>query len=105
MASSALQVLMHSDEVGACLVEDHAHRALYMFNHLEYDSGTLKAEYDRDVAEGSEIAVPINYYPGDDPSREPENRWRSHGHLLYGNWLNEIYQTTPFDITRIGSNG
>ncbi|MEM7686265.1 MAG: homoserine O-succinyltransferase, partial [Pseudomonadota bacterium] len=34
---------------------------------------------------------------------EPENRWRSHGHLLYGNWINEIYQTTHFDMSLIGS--
>ncbi len=98
-----LDILMSSDEVGTCLVNDPGHRALYIFNHLEYDSGTLKEEYDRDVAEGTPINVPINYYPGDDPGQPPENRWRSHGHLLYGNWLNEIYQSTPFDLDDIGS--
>ncbi|MEO0912494.1 MAG: homoserine O-succinyltransferase [Pseudomonadota bacterium] len=102
-AAPGLRVLMQSDDVGACLVEDAAHRTLYMFNHLEYDSETLKAEYDRDVAAGDAINVPVNYYPGDDPSRPPENRWRSHGHLLYGNWLNEIYQTTPYDAEKIGA--
>ena len=56
----------------------------------------------RDVAEGNPINVPRNYYPGDDPARPPQNRWRSHAHLLYGNWINEIYQTTPFDLNRIG---
>ena len=101
-AEPALNVLMYSEQVGSCLVEDPCHRALYMFNHLEYDSDTLKAEYDRDVASGAPIEVPVNYYPGDDPTRTPENRWRSHGHLLYGNWINEIYQTTPFDIEKIG---
>ncbi|MCB1376734.1 MAG: homoserine O-succinyltransferase, partial [Rhodobacteraceae bacterium] len=55
-----------------------------------------------DVAEGNPINVPRNYYPGDDPARPPQNRWRSHAHLLYGNWINEIYQTTPFDLNRIG---
>ena len=98
-----LDILMSSDEVGTGLVADPKHRALYIFNHLEYDSGTLKQEYDRDVSEGTPINVPINYYPEDDPSRAPENRWRSHGHLLYGNWLNEIYQSTPFDIADIGT--
>lgn len=97
-----LRILMHSDEVGPCLIEDAPHRALYIFNHLEYDSGTLKEEYDRDVAKGTPVNVPINYYPNDDPSQEPENRWRSHGHLLYGNWINEIYQTTHFDLNKIG---
>ena len=36
------------------------------------------------------------------PERPPENRWRSHAHLLFGNWINEIYQTTPFDLSKIG---
>ncbi|WP_420397886.1 homoserine O-acetyltransferase MetA [Nioella sp.] len=101
-AVPGLKVLLHSDEVGPALVEDPAHRALYVFNHFEYDSNTLKQEYDRDVAEGTPINVPVNYYPDDDPSKPPQNRWRSHAHLLYGNWISEIYETTPFDLSRIG---
>jgi len=97
-----LTTLLASDQVGPCLVEDAANRTLYIFNHLEYDSGTLKDEYDRDVAAGKPIAVPANYYPDDDPTRCPSNRWRSHAHLLYGNWINEIYQDTPFDLNDIG---
>ena len=101
-AAPALTTLLTSDETGPCLVEDPDHRALYIFNHLEYDSGTLKEEYDRDVAAGTPINVPPNYYPDDDPTRPPQNRWRSHAHLLYGNWINEIYQTTPYDLDEIG---
>ncbi len=97
-AAPGLHTLLASDEVGPCLVQDDAHNALYIFNHLEYDSGTLKQEYDRDVAAGTTINVPCNYYPDDDPSQPPQNRWRSHAHLLYGNWVNEIYQSTPFDL-------
>ncbi len=97
-----LRTLLRSADVGACLVEDLQHEILYMFNHLEYDSNTLKDEYDRDVAAGGPILLPINYFPGDDPAEPPENRWRSHGHLLYGNWINQIYQTCPFDIELIG---
>jgi homoserine O-succinyltransferase len=104
-AVPGLHTLLGSDEVGPCLVEDPGHRALYIFNHFEYDSGTLKEEYDRDVAAGNPIAVPVNYYPDDDPSKPPQNRWRSHAHLLYGNWINEIYQTTPFDLDKIGTEG
>jgi homoserine O-succinyltransferase len=70
-----------------------------MFNHLEYDTGTLANEYFRD----GERMLPANYFPGDDPSRPPENRWRSHAHLLFGNWINQIYQTAPFDIAEIGA--
>ncbi|MEM9047417.1 MAG: homoserine O-succinyltransferase [Pseudomonadota bacterium] len=97
-----LDVLVDSPDAGLCLVEDRPHRALYMFNHLEYDSDTLKQEYDRDVASGDPINVPANYYPGDDPTLTPQNRWRSHAHLLYGNWINEIYQSCPFELDLIG---
>lgn len=97
-----LKTLLGSDEVGPCLVEDAGHRALYIFNHFEYDSDTLKQEYDRDVSNGTPINVPMNYYPDDNPARPPLNRWRSHAHLLYGNWINEIYQSTPYDISEIG---
>lgn len=99
-----LTTLLASDQVGPCLVEDAGNRTLFIFNHLEYDSGTLKEEYDRDVAAGKPIEVPANYYPDDDPARTPSNRWRSHAHLLYGNWINEIYQTTPFDLREIGKD-
>lgn len=101
-AVDGLDTLLGSDDAGPCLVEDPAHRALYIFNHFEYDSGTLKQEYDRDVAAGTKINVPMNYYPNDDPSQIPQNRWRSHAHLLYGNWINQIYQTTNFDLDAIG---
>ncbi|MCV6595693.1 MAG: homoserine O-succinyltransferase [Mangrovicoccus sp.] len=102
-SDAGLRTLLGSDESGPCLVEDPAHRALYIFNHFEYDSDTLKQEYDRDVEAGTPINVPQNYYPGNDPKQPPRNRWRSHAHLLYGNWINQIYQTTPYEIDEIGS--
>ena len=101
-AVPGLKTLLGSSETGPCLVEDSAHRALYLFNHFEYDSNTLKQEYDRDTANGTPINIPGHYYPGDDPRQTPLNRWRSHAHLFYGNWINEIYQTTPFDRNEIG---
>lgn len=101
-AAKGLKTLLGSDDSGPALVEDPGHRAIYIFNHFEYDSDTLKQEYDRDVASGNAVNVPINYYPDDDPARDPLNRWRSHAHLLYGNWISEIYETTPYDMDRIG---
>ena len=104
--AAGLKLLLNSEEVGPALVEDAAHRAIYVFNHFEYDSGTLNEEYQRDLANnqvaGASIQIPVNYFPGNDPSRRPLNRWRSHAHLLYGNWINEIYQTTPFEMDQIG---
>ena len=99
-----LDVLMESDEMGLCLINDTPHRSLYMFNHIEYDTGSLAEEYERDVAANKAIAVPAHYYPGDNPQVRPENRWRSHAHLLFGNWINEVYQTTPFDLKNIGKS-
>jgi homoserine O-succinyltransferase len=98
-----LRVLVRSDETGPCLIEDPAHRALCMFNHIEYDTTSLDEEYRRDVERGDRIQLPQGYYPGDDPARPPENRWRSHAHLLFGNWINQVYQTTPFDSRLIGT--
>ena len=100
--AAGLRTLIASDEVGPCLMEDEARRALYIFNHLEYDSDTLKQEYDRDLESGDPIQTPRDYFPENDPSRPPANRWRSHAHLLYGNWINEIYQTTPYELDAIG---
>ena len=75
-----------------------------MFNHIEYDSTSLKEEYDRDVSVGTPIAVPHGYYPEDDPARPPLNRWRSHAHLLFGNWINQVYQTCPYNLEDVGTS-
>jgi homoserine O-succinyltransferase/O-acetyltransferase len=101
-ANAGLEVLMESDDVGLCLINDEAHRALYMFNHIEYDTRSLAEEYERDISVNKPIRMPEHYYPGDNPKMAPENRWRSHAHLLFGNWINEVYQSTPFDLRNIG---
>ncbi len=97
-----VQVLAQSDEAGLCLIEDAEHRHLFMFNHLEYDACTLRDEYQRDVKLGLEIQLPKNYFPQDDPEQAPRNSWRSHAHLMIHNWINDIYQTTPYDLSKIG---
>ena len=98
-----LKTLLGSPDTGPCLVEDYKHRAIYIFNHFEYDSDTLKQEYERDKSNSLEARIPKNYFTEDNPELAPSNRWRSHAHLLYGNWINEIYQNTPYDINNIGS--
>ena len=99
---AGLELLMEADETGPCLINDPGHRFLYMFNHIEYDSNSLAEEYWRDVEAGMKIDVPHQYFPQDNPHMTPENRWRSHAHLLFGNWINQVYQTTPFDLEEIG---
>lgn len=102
LARPALDLLVDCEKTGPCLLHDRARRSLYMFNHVEYDSFSLKEEYERDVAQGVPITVPHNYFPGDDPARPPLNRWRSHAHLLFGNWINQTYQSTPYELSAIG---
>ncbi len=100
--SKDLEILIDSD-IGVCMLDDPKHRAVHMLNHLEYDNRSLADEYQRDLKAGLNPALPVNLFPGGDPDVEPENRWRSHAHLLFQNWINQIYQTTPFDLDRIGT--
>jgi len=99
-----LEVLMDSPETGLCLVAEKKCNRLYIFNHVEYDSTTLAEEYFRDVENGTPIEVPANYFPDDDPDNKPLNRWRSHAFLLFGNWINQVYQTTEYDLSEIGKH-
>ncbi len=92
-----LEILINCDKTGICMLqEDNANR-LYIFNHVEYDSDTLGEEYWRDRRAGKPTELPHDYFPDDDPEQKPQNRWRSHAHLLFGNWINQVYQGTPFD--------
>lgn len=100
-ARPALQILAESDESGLCLLQDTQARRVFMFNHLEYDAETLKREYERDAAAGDNPALPRNYFPGDDPQKPPPITWRAHRNLLFHNWINMVYQGTPFDLSRL----
>ena len=98
----ALRVLSSSEEAGVFVVSTDRGRQIFVTGHSEYDGDTLKREYLRDKAAGLPIAVPKNYFPNDDDSKEPVVRWRSCANLFYSNWLNYfVYQTTPYDITKI----
>ncbi|HEY1794685.1 MAG TPA: homoserine O-succinyltransferase [Stellaceae bacterium] len=93
-----LEILVESEESGICLIQDFGRRRFYMFNHLEYDAETLLGEYRRDRDAGLGTAVPFNYFPGDDPELAPRMTWRAHRNLLFGNWINMVYQGTPYDL-------
>mgnify|MGYP000563183558 CR=1 FL=1 len=97
-----LEVLIDNDQIGLCMLADRNERAVYFLNHLEYDNRSLADEYERDIAAGLDTPPPENLFPNGDTSAIPENRWRSHAHLLFQNWINEIYQTTPFELEKIG---
>ncbi len=93
--------LAGSEDSGLCLVDDTQYKTIYAFNHIEYDTHTLHGEYARDRERGQEI--PYNYYPCNDFSQTPKNTWRAHAHLLFANWINMVYQSTPYSLDAIGS--
>ena len=97
-----LSVVAESDEVGAYIVASDDKRMVFVTGHPEYDPETLKDEYFRDIAAGQTPAIPKNYFESDDPSKSPIVQWRSHGSLLFTNWLNYyVYQTTPYDLNQL----
>ncbi len=97
-----LKILASSEEAGLYVVSTARGRQIFVTGHSEYDRDTLKKEYMRDVEAGLPISVPYQYFPDDDPTKDPVVTWRSHANLLYSNWLNYfVYQVTPYDITKI----
>ena len=97
LRESDLHILASSDEVGMYLGVSPDRKQVYLTGHPEYDAETLHNEYRRDIRAGLNPKMPKNYYINDDPRTPPHCTWRSHGHLLYANWLNYyVYQNTPF---------
>lgn len=96
-----LKILADSDKVGVHMVCTRDKRQVFVQGHMEYDRETLKWEYERDVRKGMDIAIPENYYKDDDPEQEVIVRWSGHGNLFFANWLNFIYQETPYDLEQL----
>ncbi len=101
-----LKILAESEEAGVYCVSTDGGRQIFVTGHAEYDTKTLATEYFRDKNLGLPIAVPKNYFPDDDDTKEPMNTWRSSANLLFSNWLNYfVYQSTPYELDRIESFG
>ncbi len=93
-----LHVLSEGFDSGPAIVATEDFHEVYVTGHFEYGRDTLADEFWRDFHRGLPIRVPENYFPGDDPERQPVFTWRAHANLLYRNWLNWIYQMTPYDL-------
>mgnify|MGYP004456048187 FL=1 len=94
-----LTILAESDKAGVFLVIDKTGKQIFVMGHPEYDRLTLDSEYKRDKNKGLPIDVPVNYYPNDDDTQKPVLTWRSHGNILYSNWLNYyVYQDVPYEF-------
>lgn len=97
-----LKILSQSQEAGVYIVQGRGGRELYITGHSEYNTHTLHHEYIRDLSQKRGTPLPKRYYPNDNPNNTPLSSWRSHGSLLFHNWINYyLYQETPFDINRI----
>ncbi len=98
-AVSQLEILATSKKAGVAIICSKNGREFYLLGHCEYDYDTLAKEYYRDVEKGIDIQMPYNYFPDNNVNRKPVMTWRSHGSLLYQNWLNYyLYQQTPYDL-------
>ncbi len=100
--NDSLRILAESREAGVYIVEARDGRQIFVLGHGEYDSDTLKQEYERDLAKGMNPEIPKHYFNLDDPGNDVLVTWKAHANLMYTNWVNYyVYQTTPYDVTRI----
>lgn len=101
-----LKILAASEKAGVYLAASPDGRQVFVTGHPEYNADTLHAEYLRDLEAGIEPRMPENYYPGNNADNAPRATWRSHGHLLFANWLNyHVYQLTPYDLRTLSATG
>ena len=96
-----LQALSESFRTGPALIATRDFHEIYVTGHFEYGRDTLANEYWRDFHAGLPIKLPLNYFPDDDPENQPRLTWRGHANLLYRNWINWVYQMTPYEFERI----
>ena len=97
-ACEDLKILAESEEAGVFAVIGQEGKHIFLFGHPEYDRMSLDKEYKRDIAKGLEIELPKNYYPNDDPTQIPILCWRAHSNAIYTNWINYVYQVTPYEL-------
>ncbi|MCD8304233.1 MAG: homoserine O-succinyltransferase [Prevotellaceae bacterium] len=102
LARPELTLIAESEESGVSMVMARGGREIYITGHSEYSPLTLDTEYKRDLAKKLPIKKPQNYYIDDDPAKGPLVSWRTHGNMLFLNWLNYyIYQETPYNLNDI----
>lgn len=97
-----LEILSRNTKNGINIIGTPNNRQFFVLGHFEYDRDTLAKEYLRDKNKGLPIAPPANYYPNDDDRYTPAFTWCSYAHIFYHNWLNLVYQETPYVPEEIG---
>lgn len=99
---SNVDVIAGSEEIGATILLSEDEQNIFLLGHFEYDTDSLKKEYLRDQERGLTTKVPVNYFSQAEDSASPIiNNWRSSAYLFFHNWINDVYQLTPFDLAEI----
>ncbi len=94
-----LDLLVSSDVAGAHLVANKDRSMVFQFGHPEYSPNTLKQEYSRDKDRASyKLSLPENYFTDNDETKRPRVRWRANAAIFYRNWVNHVYQSTPYNL-------
>ena len=102
-AQPELHIIAQSERAGAYLFAHETGKHLFVTGHSEYEPDSLKNEYLRDLDAGLSPSIPEHYFVNDDPDQSVKVTWKSHGSLLFANWLNYyVYQLSPFDLSKIG---
>lgn len=99
-----LRVIAKSDVIGPTILVSEDEKNIFLLGHFEYETNTLKKEYFRDHQRGVLTDIPRNYFTGNEVNGRILNRWRGHASLFFANWLNEVYQVTPFELAKITDN-
>lgn len=92
-----LKILAFSHRAGVSVLCNNNHSQVFVLGHMEYDRDTLKREYERDLSKGLPIEKPFCYF-ADKEGTEVKMNWTSTSNLFYNNWLNFVYQTTPYRL-------
>lgn len=95
-----LEVLANNQQFGSTILASKDQKNVFVLGHFEYDSDTLNKEYIRDHERGVATQLPANYFKEDNPNGKIINQWRAHGFLFYHNWLNDVYQRTPYELNQ-----
>lgn len=118
-------------QVGTHLVHAYSGRQIFSQGHWEYDIDTLKNEYLRDTylfiknvlkqkspmprheekwllnhpvchnPMEDQTKLPKHYFENDIPRNKIIANWKANGNLFFLNWINFVYQMTPFDLGKL----
>jgi homoserine O-succinyltransferase len=94
-----IDLLVMSEDAGVHLAATKDRSMIFQFGHPEYLPETLKKEYLRDKDKANyALRLPSNYFAEDDERKSPTVRWRANAAIFYRNWVNHVYQSTPYDL-------